>query len=156
MLRPTVEGEPPGHVFRAAAGEKVDLEIGLTLSTREKISYLEIVQDGRAIHQVRLDDWQKAGGKLPHVVFDKSGWFLVRAVADTGKTSRFAMTAPYYVEIGDRPRLSRGSAQFFLDWIDEREAQVKTDDPALRASALAEIGKARNYWQNMLAKATAD
>jgi hypothetical protein len=156
LLRPTVEGEPPGHVFKAADGQKIDLEIGLTLSTRDKISYLEIVQDGRAIHQVRLDDWQKAGGKLPHVVFEKSGWFLVRAVADTGKTSRFAMTAPYYAEIGDTPHISRGSAQFFLDWIDEREAQLKTDDPALRAAVLSEIRKARNYWKNVLAKATAD
>ena len=35
-----------------------------TLSTRDKISYLEIVQDGKVIHEVRLADWQQAGGKL--------------------------------------------------------------------------------------------
>jgi hypothetical protein len=156
MLRPTVEGEPPGHVFKAGAGEKIDLEIGLTLSTRDKISYLEIIQDGRAIHQVRLDDWQKAGGKLPHVVFDKSGWFLVRAVADTGKTSRFAMTAPYYVEIGDIPRISRSSAQFFVDWIDEREKEVRIDDLSLRDATLAEIHKARDYWKTIMSEVNAE
>ncbi|HKD37033.1 MAG TPA: CehA/McbA family metallohydrolase [Pirellulales bacterium] len=156
MLRPTVEGYPPGHVFKAAAGEKVDLEIGLTLSTRDKISYLEIVQDGVAIHQVRLDQWQKANGKLPHVVFDHSAWFLVRAVADTGKTSRFAMTAPYYVEIGDSQRINRGSAQFFLDWVNEREAQLKVDDQALRDATRAEINAARQFWMKMVAKANAD
>ena len=156
MLRPTVEGEPPGHVFKAAAGEKVDLEIGLTLSTRDKISYLEIIQDGRVIHEVRLADWQQAGGKLPHVVFDKSGWFLVRAVADTPKSYRFAMTAPYYVEIGNEPRISRGSAQFFLDWLNEREAQVKITDAALRGATLAELAKARDYWKALLGQANAE
>ncbi len=156
MLRPTVEGEPPGHAFTAPAGEKVDLEIGLTLSTRDKISYLEIVQDGKVIHEVRLTDWQQAGGKLPHVVFDKSGWFLMRAVADTPKTYRFAMTAPYYVEIGGEPRISRSSVQFFLDWLNEREAQVKITDPTLRDATLAELAKARNCWKALLAKANAD
>lgn len=156
MLRPMVDGHPPGHVFKAADGEKVELEIALTLSTRDKISYLEIVQDGRAIHQVRLDEFQKANGKLPHVVFEKSGWFLVRAVADTGKTFRFAMTAPYYVEIGETPKISRGSAQFFLDWIDERQKIVKPDDAAVREAMLAEIRKARTYWEQVLSRANAD
>ncbi|HEY2147658.1 MAG TPA: hypothetical protein VGH32_06955 [Pirellulales bacterium] len=155
MLRPTVEGHPPGHVFKAATGEKVDLEIALTLSTRDKISYLEIVQDGVAIHQVRLDQWQKDNGKLPHVIFDKSGWFLVRAVADTGKTSRFAMTAPYYVEIGDTPRFSRASAQFFLDWIDQREKQLKIDDASISATQ-AEFDAARRFWKQIADKANAD
>jgi hypothetical protein len=156
ILRPTVEGHPPGHVFKAAAGEKVDLEIALTLSTRDKISYLEIVQDGRAVHQVRLDQWQKANGTLPRVVFEQSGWFLVRAVADTGKTSRFAMTAPYYVEIGDTPRVSRASAQFFLDWLNERESQLKIDDPLVREATQTEIKAARQFWTNLRAKANAE
>jgi hypothetical protein len=155
LLRPTVEGEPPGHVFKAATGEKVDLEIALTLSTRDKISYVEIVQDGRVIHEVRLEELQKAEGKLPHVGFDKSGWFLVRAVADNSKTYRFAMTAPYYVEIGDEPRISRTSVQFFVDWLDEREKQVKID-AAVHDATLAELHKARDYWQALLSKANAD
>jgi hypothetical protein len=156
MLRPTVEGEPPGHVFKAPTGEKIDLKIGLTFSTRDKISYLEIVQDGKVIHEVRLSDWQQAGGKLPHMVFDRSGWFLIRAVADTPKTYRFAMTAPYYVEVGDHPRVSRSSVQFFLDWLNEREAQVKVADPGLHDATLAALAKAREYWKGLLAKANAD
>jgi len=105
---------------------------------------------------VRLDDFKQAGGKLPHVVFDKSGWFLVRAVCDMGKTFRFAMTAPYYVEIGDTPSISRVSAQFFLDWLNERETQLKIDDAAVRNAALAEIKKAREVWAGLVAKANAE
>ena len=40
-------------------------------------------------------------------------------------TYRFATTAPYYVEIGDQPRISKTSAQFFLDWVDERGRQAE-------------------------------
>jgi hypothetical protein len=77
-------------------------------------------------------------------------------VADTGKTSRFAMTAPYYVEIGDSQRISRASVQFFLEWIDERAKQLKIDDPSLREATQTEIDAARRFWKAIDAKANAD
>ncbi len=54
LLKPSVEGELPGHVFQADAGAKLELEIGLTLSTREPISYLEIIKDGHVEHEIRV------------------------------------------------------------------------------------------------------
>ena len=55
LMRPTVNGELPGHVFQAEAGSTFDFEIGLTLSTRDPISYLEIIKDGQvaAVHSLR-------------------------------------------------------------------------------------------------------
>ena len=44
-----------------------------------------------------LADWQRDGAT---VRFERSGWFLVRAIASEEKTFRFASTAPFYVEIG--------------------------------------------------------
>ena len=130
LIRPNVEGEAPGHVFRAAAGQTIELEVGLTLSTRDKISYLEIIKNGRMAHQVRLDDWAQMGGKLPPVTFDESGWLMIRAATDVPDTYRYAATGPYYVEIGERPRISRASAQFFLDWVNERAGNIKLEDPS--------------------------
>ncbi len=95
-----------------------------------------------------LDDWAKQGGKIPKLKFSESGWFLMRAVTDTPGTYRFASTGPYYVEVGYKPRISKASAQFFLDWVNERIAMLKTDDPAYLA--------AREYWQKMLEKANAN
>jgi hypothetical protein len=66
------------------------------------------------------------------------------------------MTAPYYVEIGDEPRMSRSSVQFFLDWLNEREAQLIVADRALRDATVAEFAKAREYCKAILAKANAD
>src|SRR5262249_20680766 len=112
MIRPNVEGELPGHTFRADKGQEGELEIGLTLSTRERIDYLEVIKNGRIAHQARLDDWAKAGGRLPPLRFTESGWFLVRAVTNLQETYRFASTGPYYVEIGYEPRISKASAEF--------------------------------------------
>jgi len=153
LLRPSVEGEPPGHMFAAPAGTEVKLEVALTLSTRDKIDYLEIVQDGRAVHNVRLDEWTQRGGKLPPVRFAQSGWFVVRAVTELSATYRFASSGPYYVRIGEQPRISRASVQFFLDWLDERERRedVKPgdDDEAL-------VRSAREFWQGLLARANVE
>ncbi len=96
LIRPTVEGEMPGHVFQAGAGSELELEVGVTLSTRDRIAYLEVIKNGDLVEQMRLDDWAKNGGRLTPVVFKESGWLLLRAVAEAEGTYRYAMTAPYY------------------------------------------------------------
>lgn len=156
LLLPRVYGQLPGYVFQVAEGEKPDFEIALTLSTREPISYLEIIKDGQIAHSVRLADYQKAG-TLPKVAFERSGWFLVRAVTDLPKTFRFAMTGPYFVEVGGTPRISRSAVQFFLDWVYERAQQIqKIADPAERQAVMQAHREARDYWKALLDKATVD
>ncbi|HEY1785150.1 MAG TPA: hypothetical protein VGG30_06345 [Pirellulales bacterium] len=154
LIRPNVGGELPGYVFQADAGQEVALEVGLTLSTRDPISYLEIVENGRSVQEVRLDQWAQAGGKLPPLRFRESGWFVVRAVTDLGTTHRFASTGPYYVEIGYQPRISRSAVQFFLDWLDARDRRPAESDAD--RSADAHVERARAFWQDLLAKANAD
>lgn len=156
LLRTKVEGELPGHVFQGDAGQELELEIGLTLSTRETVHYLEIIKDGRVAHSIRLDDFAKQGGRLPKLKFRESGWFLVRAVTDTPKTYRFATSAPYYVQIGYQPRISKASAQFFLDWVNERGAAVKIDDEEQRGRVNQLYDEARKFWEGLVAKANAE
>jgi hypothetical protein len=159
LIRPSVEGHPPGHIFHADAGETLELEIGLSLSTRDKISYLEVIQNGRTAHSSRLDQWKQNQGKLPPLKFTESGWFLIRAVADEPTTYRFAMTAPYYVQIGDQPRISRTSAQFFVDWCAER-SNVPVRQAYLSAEtepgqSIAQWRRAEEYWTTVLKNANA-
>ncbi len=158
LIRPSVEGHPPGHIFQADAGQRIELEIGLTLSTREKISYLEVVKNGTVLHEVRLDMFKEAGGKLPPIEFDRSGWFLVRAVTEEPKTYRYAMTAPYFVEIGDQPRISRASAKFFVDWTAERRAMLEKQllDPKQREEILNNWQTAEEYWQSLAKRANTE
>ena len=156
LIRPNVEGELPGHVFHAPAGQEVELEVGLTLSTRDRVSYLEIVKNGELVHQVRLDDWAKTGGKLPPLAFSESGWFVIRVVCDVPDTYRYATTAPYYVQIGDAPRISKLSAQFFLDWANERAETIRLEDAAQREADVEHHEQARKFWLDLVHRATAE
>jgi hypothetical protein len=156
LIRPTVEGQMPGYVFTADAGQQIELEIGLTLSTRDRVSYLEVIRNGELAHQVRLDEWAKTGGKMPPLVFDESGWFLLRAVCDVPDTYRYASTGPYYVEIGGRPRISKSAAQFFLDWAKERAASIKLENPDERSAVLDAHKRAQAYWQDLVEGANAE
>lgn len=155
LLRTYMNGKPPGHVFKAPAGGKVAVEPVVNLALRDKVTQFEVVENGRVKHVFRIEDLVKRDGKLPELVFKESGWFLIRAVADNDKTFRFASTAPYYVEIGDRPHVSRTSARFFLDWTNERRERVKLEDPQQRAEVLKHHDQARRYWQDLVSKANA-
>jgi hypothetical protein len=155
LLKPLVDSELPGHVFRADKDGKLDFEIALTFSTRERVSYFEIVKNGQVERSVPFDDYSRSG-KLPLVHFDRSGWFLLRAVTDSPKTYRFAMTGPYYVEIGGQRRISRSAVQFFLDWVYQRAKQIKLDDPRQQKQVLAWHRQARDYWRDLLSKANAE
>jgi hypothetical protein len=98
-------------------------------------------------------------GKLPPLTFETSGWFLVRAVTNNTQIYQFASTGPYYVDQGDRPRISKTSVQFFLDWIDAAEARIRklpNLSEAERTKQLAEQQSARDFFTQLLAKANAE
>jgi hypothetical protein len=159
LLRPMVEGQAPGYVFRIEEGETLSLEIGLDLATREPVEYLQIVKNGAVEAEVRLADWTKQQGRLPPVAFNDSGWFLVRAVTSNTETYQFASTGPYYIERSGRPRISRRSVQFFLDWIDEavdRFRRLQQLDSKVRDALIAEHSAARRFFEGLLEKANAD
>jgi hypothetical protein len=90
------------------------------------------------------------------VRFDRSGWFLVRAVTDLSKTYRFAMTGPYYVDFDNRPRISKRSAQFFLDWVYERARRIRIADPAKRREVIEPHRQARDFWQGLIERANTE
>jgi hypothetical protein len=98
-----------------------------------------------------LDELAKKQGKLPFVEFETSGWFLVRAVSNNANVYQFASTAPYYVEMEHKPRISRASVQYFLTWLDDAQAKFAGNAPVL-----AEIDAARPFWQKLLDRATDD
>lgn len=157
LLRPVVGGKLPGHVFSADAGESVELDVNLNLATRDPISYLEIVQNGKVVQSYRLDEFAERQGRLPPLKVDESSWFLIRAVTEVSETYRYASTGPYYVELGDTPRrISRASVQFFLDWVDERMKRIELTDPTQRAAVLKYHELAREFWLDLLQQANTD
>ena len=156
LLRAEAEGKLPGHVFTAAEGRELALDVRVRLTSRDPVRSLEIIKDGRVERQVSREEWSRTGS-LGAVRFRESGWFLVRVIADDPKTFRFASTGPYYVEIGPTPRrVSKASAQFFLDWVRERIARVRLEDATQRREVLEYHRKAEQFWQDKVANANAD
>jgi hypothetical protein len=159
LLRPMVEGRPPGHVFTLEQGDTLTLEVGLELATRVPVEYLQVIKNGQVEAEVRLAEWKGKKGRLPAVAFDDSGWFLVRAVTNDRRNYQFASSGPYYVQRGNETRISRKSVKFFLEWIDaaqERLGKLHDLQDTDRAALLAEQGDARQFFQQLLDQANAD
>jgi hypothetical protein len=156
LLRCQANSQLPGYVFKSETGAKLDLQVEATLDARDPISSIEIIQDGRVIRTLSDSSW-KGARALGTVTFKESGWFLVRAIAAVPNTFRFASTGPFYVEIGSKPfRISRTSAQFFLDWVRERQRLIKIVDPTQQAEVLAYQKKAEQFWEEKISQANAD
>jgi len=153
LLRTRVEGHPPGHVFDLATGDRHEFHIALDLAFYEQtnVEYLEIVKDGKAVHQIRLDELAGNAGRLPPVAFDRSGWFLVRAVTENTDLYQYATTGPYYVQVGDQRCISRASVHFFLNWLEEAADHFATNSDARQA-----IDNARPFWADLDRRATGE
>lgn len=155
LIRPLADGRVPGHVFRLPAGEFLESQVFVNFAARDTVLYFELIHNGRLYRTVRYEEIAQTG-RFPPVEFDSSGWFLIRAVADVEETYRFATSAPWYVEIGDEPkRISRASVKFFLDWLDQRVAMLRTEGN-FSADAEKAWSVARQFWEKLLAEANAD
>jgi hypothetical protein len=153
LLRVEAANQLAGHVFTAPEGSEPVLDIRAKLTSRDPIAFLEIVKNGQVERRIRLEQGSKTVTRGA-VRFNQSGWFLVRAISDNPKTFRFASTGPFYVEIGTRKsRISKASAQFFLNWVHERSARVKLDDPQQREDVLRYHRMAERFWQDKVIKA---
>jgi hypothetical protein len=158
LLRVRADGRLPGHVFTSEAGSALDIHVDARLTARDPIAALEIIKDGRVERAIPYDTWARSGtGALGSVRFERSGWFLVRTIAENPETFRFASTGPFYVEIGlQKRRISKASAQFFLDWVRERAGRIELEDPARRQEVLRHHAAAEEFWKDLLAKANAE
>jgi len=155
-LRVQAAGQPPGHVFSGPEGKELALDVRVALTTREPIRWLELIKDGEVERRVPFREWSRTG-TLGAVRFQTSGWFLVRAVTNNPKTFRFASTAPFYVEVGaTKRRISKASAQFFLDWAKERARKVRLEDTDQRREVLEYHTRAEMFWQDLLTKANTE
>jgi hypothetical protein len=154
LLRVRANGELPGHVFTAPAGGKVTIDLAAELTGREPIRTVQIIRDGQVVREITGEQWARSPSP-GSLTFEESGWFLIRAFADVQHTFRFASTAPFYVEIGGRPRISRQSAQFFIDWVTDRRARVSVDQPAQLEEVMQPHDEALSFWTDRLNTANA-
>ncbi|MGV3482788.1 MAG: hypothetical protein ACO1RT_00065, partial [Planctomycetaceae bacterium] len=156
MLRPLLGGYPPGHVFQSAASGKLTLGMELDLAVRDEVDYLEIIHNGRVFHSARLDEFAAAGGRLPEMNIDQSGWAVVRVVTRHEDHFRMATSAPWYFEFDNQARISRQAVQFFGRWLVDCESRLRALPPDQIAPHVPHVVAARKFWTQRLALATVD
>ncbi len=154
LMRLTVQGVPPGQTFLIPKGKTSEFEIGMTLSTRKKIDYLDVIQNGKIVVSIKFAEYAKSG-KLPPLKCDDRGWFALRVVAEDPKTYPFALSAPYYVRTDEEPRISKSAAQYFVDWTEERIAQLSKEAEANKKT-LEYQNRAKAFWQDLVKKSNAE
>jgi hypothetical protein len=146
LLRPTLGGEIPGHLFQASSGEVLQLQPELTLTVRDPVEYLEVVHNGRVHYSARLDEFAKAGGVMPPLQIKESGWVTMRVVTLYEDHFRAAMSAPWYIEFDGQPRVTAEAVSFFRRWLDEYEQRLKRLPPQELARHVPFVRAARAFW----------
>lgn len=148
LLRARVNGETPGAVFRAAKGESIDLDVTLTLTVADPVDYLDVIYNGESLYQARLDEYAQAGGRIPTLTVDRSGWLVLRVITGKSESYRMATTAPFYVELGDEPRVSQSAVRFFQQWLEQSARQL--EEAPESAASQPFLAAARDFWARRL------
>ena len=157
LLRPRLGGQLPGHRFLARDGEKLELRVELALSVRDPVRYLEVIHNGRVHYSARLDEFAAAGGEIPELIAEESGWVLVRVVTEYPDHFRAAISAPWYIEFEGRPRVTVTAVDFFRRWLADYEQRLKQLPSRELARHVPYVRAARAFWTEraMLAEASA-
>lgn len=153
MLQPLISGKVPGHTFKGSAGQTLRLQPELNLSVRDQVDYLEVIHNNQVHYSARLDEFAKAGGKIPPIEASESGWVIIRVMTLHDQHYRAAVTAPWWIEIDGKRRVSKTSVEFFQAW----QAGYETHLQKTQADQLAQyapfIQASRKFWQTKLAQA---
>ena len=153
LLRPRLDGELPGFVFNAAAGDVLELHPQLVLTVRDPVDYLQVIHNGRVHYNARLDEYAKAGGQIPPVIAKESGWVIVRVVTQYEDHFRAALSAPWYIDFDGRPRTTTAAVTFFREWLAEHEERLKKLPPQELARQVPFVRAARGFWAKRAALA---
>jgi hypothetical protein len=159
LLLVEADGERPGAVLRAPGGRPLSVSLDVRVLSDDPLEAVEVVRDGEVVE--RLDGPSTDGRVRPRaMVFTRSGWFLVRAIAVVPETFRFASTAPFYVEVGaSRATVHRDDVAFFLAWVGQRITTLEEDrkgvlgDPTRKEAVLGPHREARRFFERLLREA---
>lgn len=153
LLRASVNECLPGHVFASTNKQPIELDIDLKLTVADPVEYLDVIFNGQTLYQARLDEYAKAGGKIPPQSIKESGWLVIRVVTERDFTYRIASTAPYYFEFDGQPRISREAVKLFQSWLNKTEQLVAAESEQSRTAAVPYVSSAKKFWSKRLEQA---
>jgi hypothetical protein len=100
LLRCRANNQLPGHIFKTDAGQALDLNVDAAFESRDPVTALEIVQNGRVVRVVPYSEWKRTGSLGSQV--RGGGWFScgradvpgLSALPPPGVLRRIARYAP--------------------------------------------------------------
>lgn len=157
LLRVKANGSWPGRSLQIEQ-KPLTVKLDIEVTSNDRISRIEIIQNGRITKSIPCSNAldQKFDTQIE---VREPGWILVRAMTNVAETFRFASTAPWYIESPNTThRISKRSAEFFLDWVNERITKVNSNltDQEELTSVLEWHLNARRFWLEKRATANAD
>jgi hypothetical protein len=146
LLRASVNECLPGQVFSSSDKQPIELDIDLKLTVADPVEYLDVIFNGQTLYQARLDEYAKAGGKIPPQSIKESGWLVIRVVTERDFTYQIASTAPFYFEFAGQPRISREAVKFFQMWLSKTEQLIGAEPKETRDPAQPFLTSAKRFW----------
>ena len=153
MLQPTLNQTIPGHVFDLSDGDSIVLQPEIQLSVRDPVDYLDVVCNGSVFYSARLDEFAKAGGRIPAMTIDKSSWILMRVITQHEEHYRVAISAPWYVDVSGNRRITKHGVTFFQDWLEAYEEKLKKQPRDQLTDHVPFVRAARKFWNERASRA---
>ena len=127
MLDLRADGKMAGSTVKLDKPGTVSIE-GLVRS-RFALTSAEIVVNGKVVRTVRPGRNSREIALNGKVSVRQSGWIAVRAQGvphpDQPTGNQICHSSPIYVEVRDRPLNSRPEAQYFLQWVDRLDEDLR-------------------------------
>jgi len=153
------------RVGKAEPGETVELPADSTLEyhawlrSNVPVAKLEVIWNGEVA--ARHDQNAASADVTGSITANESGWLLARAYSEDGNEDvldihPYATTSPIYVTVRGRPRRSRGTATWALQWLDRLEkatlGNLDYRTMSEREAVLQVISRARGFYKSCSAE----
>jgi TolB protein len=155
LIEMTVDRTEPGGEVRLPDGGG-DVTVSVRLRSNVPVDHLELVRNGRVVHEVPLAADRRSATATVRTGVDRSGWLLLRARGDkaaypTLDVFPYATTSPVYLTVGGRRTRSTEDASYFIRWIDRIRASVEAhrdwNSEAERRETLEMLALARTEYE---------
>ena len=153
MLFVQVNGQHPGHIYTHKGASPQTYRISGRARSAVPLLGVEIVVNGDVVRTVKAANQEIAGqgyeSPIDEVLtLDQSSWLAVRTFEDRpDKRVRFAHTAPFHVEVPDKPLRPRKEEIEFL--ISRIEGELARHAGVLPEPALEEYREALRIYQTI-------
>lgn len=132
--------------------------------SQRPISYIQIIQDGNVVHEIRNNNLSKTTSIKKQLTFERSGWIAFRAGHDEANPEDWwgytmaAHTSPTYITVNNEPPANAGDAEYLLARLDTTLEWAETNaiwsDPSTKQNAIQSFRKARRFYELALSRAS--